>query len=80
MLGVILRLGIPSAFCATILYSQEIINLYFAGHMNDETKLAAIGLGNMIQNCLIISLMVSLNSAVETLVSQASGGGNPEFT
>jgi MATE family multidrug resistance protein len=44
--------------------------------MGDEVKLAAIGLGNMIQNCLVISVLISLNSALETLVSQASGGGN----
>mmetsp|Transcript_5539 Transcript_5539/g.8708 ORF Transcript_5539/g.8708 Transcript_5539/m.8708 type:complete len:173 (-) Transcript_5539:639-1157(-) len=38
--------------------------------------LAAIGLGNVIQNVLGLSIVIGLNAAIETLVSQAYGSGN----
>ncbi len=47
-LWVIFKLGVPAIICTLIFYLQEIINLVFAGHMEDKTMLAAIGLGNMI--------------------------------
>jgi Na+-driven multidrug efflux pump len=38
--------------------------------------LAGAGLGNMMINCLWISVYLGLNGALETLVSQAYGGKN----
>jgi hypothetical protein len=40
-----------------------------AGHLGDVKLLAAIGQGNMIQNCFIISPIVGLTSGFETLAS-----------
>jgi hypothetical protein len=37
---------------------------------------AAIGTGNMINTLFIISISVSMNASLETLVSQAAGSGN----
>lgn len=44
--------------------------------MNDPTKMAAIGLSNVIVYIMLLSLMIGLNSAQETLTSQAFGNGN----
>jgi Na+-driven multidrug efflux pump len=38
--------------------------------------IAAIGLGNLIQNIFIETIMWSFNASLENLVSQAAGGGN----
>jgi MATE family multidrug resistance protein len=52
---------------------QETINLIFIGQMNDPVKLAAVGMGNMIVNMFGVGTYFGLNSALETLVSQAYG-------
>lgn len=48
----------------------------FIGHLNDPTILAAAGIGNMILNLFGMGLFYGLNSALETLVSQAYGAKN----
>jgi Na+-driven multidrug efflux pump len=50
--------------------------LYVAGQMDDESIIAAIGLGNIIQNVMIEPIFVSLNAGMEILVSQAVGAKN----
>lgn len=52
------------------------MSVYTAGHLQDPALLAAIGLGNMIQNCIFLAPICGFNSAVETLGSQAVGMGN----
>ncbi len=47
--------------------------------MDDSSIIAAIGLGNIIQNSLIEPIFVSLNSGLEILVSQAVGANNLEI-
>ena len=44
--------------------------------MSDSTVIAAIGLGNIIQNSAIEPIFASLNSGLEILVSQAVGARN----
>lgn len=44
--------------------------------MDDPTKLAGIGIGNSVMNIVPYTLMVGVNSALGTLVSQAYGRGN----
>ena len=48
---------------------QEIVNLIFVGHLHSAAKLAAIGLGNTIQNMLGFSIIIGFNGALNTLVS-----------
>ena len=55
---------------------QELVNLYFVGHLGNAAKLAAVGLGNAIQNMIGISIIVGMNGALNSLVSQAGGAGN----
>ena len=52
------------------------INTYFVGHLNDPSMLAGTGMGNIVINMLCISVFISMNGAIETLVSQAYGTGN----
>jgi MATE family multidrug resistance protein len=48
----------------------------FIGHVGDSTTLAAVGIGNMIVNLMPYSIMIGVNSALETFVSQAYGRKN----
>jgi len=59
-----------------VIMIQEMVNLIFIGHLNDAKLLAGVGIGNMIQNVCGLSLVIGLNGALETLVSQANGAGN----
>ena len=55
---------------------QEQINLIFIGSLQDPAKLSGIGVGNMVMNLLPYALMIGINTALETLVSQAFGREN----
>lgn len=55
---------------------QELMNIYFVSHLDNKSYVSAVGLGNLIMNSLIISVLFSFNSVVETVVSQAAGTGN----
>lgn len=52
------------------------INTAFVGHTGDSAKLAGVGLGTLYVNIFCQSIILGLNGAVATLVSQAYGGGN----
>ena len=70
------NLGIPSVLCFVMMIVQEQINLIFIGNLNDPTKLAGIGLGNMVLNLFANGMLIGVNTALETLVSQAFGRQN----
>jgi hypothetical protein len=44
--------------------------------MSDGSIIAAIGLGNIIQNCVIEPIFTSINSGLEILVAPAVGAQN----
>lgn len=46
------------------------------GHLGSAHKIAAIGIGNAVQNCIAISVILGLNGALNTLISQSAGAGN----
>lgn len=51
----------------------DTINLLFIGHFGTKEEMAGVGMGEVIQNMTGLSLMKGMNSAIETLVSQARG-------
>jgi Na+-driven multidrug efflux pump len=48
---------------------QEIVNLIFVGHLENAAKIAAVGMGNAIQNMIGVSIIVGMNGALNSLVS-----------
>ena len=62
-------MAIPAILCYITLYVQEITNLYFVAMLKETELIAAIGLANMIQNCIGISLVAGINQSMETFVS-----------
>ena len=67
------NLGIPSILCFLMMTVQEQINVVFIGSLSDPAKLAGIGLGNMVLNLMPYAILLGVNTALETFVSQASG-------
>ena len=46
-----------------------LINMFFAGRLDDEYKLAGVGLGTTINHVLILSIVSGIANAMDTLVS-----------
>lgn len=55
---------------------MPVINLIFVGHYGNQAMIAGLGMANMINNILGMSLCLGMNGAVETLVSQSFGAKN----
>ena len=54
---------------------NEFSNTLFLGHSGSDAELAAVGLGNMMQNCCAVTLGIGLTGALDTFVNQAYGAG-----
>ena len=65
--------SIPAIFGQLFEMFVEIANMFFVGHLNDSVALASVGLGNMVINVTSYSIGIGLNSALDTLVTQAYG-------
>ena len=53
----------------------DLINISIIGRVGDTVALAAVSLGNIIIIMFVMSVMQGMNTALETLVSQAYGAG-----
>lgn len=71
-----LRLAIPSSITSTLGYLDEVINTLFITSLKDEVLIASVGLGNMTLNMIGMAVLIGLGTALDTLISQASGKGN----
>ena len=76
MVGVFCKITVPSICTNVLAFLTGTINAVIAGRMNDPSKLAAVGLANVCHAVMVLSLMIGLNCAQETLTSQAFGAGN----
>ena len=66
----------PTCISSFLNLVQGTINLIFIGHLNNATKLAGLGIATMFINMAGIAPSLGLNTALETLVSQAIGSQN----
>ena len=53
----------PAAITNTVAYGVCINNQVFAGHLNDATKMAVVGLTDVMLNIFFCSVLVGLNAA-----------------
>jgi len=72
----ILKLACPIIITSFLTILSQQINFMFVGNLNDTTSLAAVGLGNMFINICAFAFSFGMNTALETLVSQAYGAKN----
>ncbi|MFO0116865.1 MAG: MATE family efflux transporter [bacterium] len=57
----------------------DLINISIIGRVGDTVALAAVSLGNIIVIMFVMSVMQGMNTALETLVSQAYGANEPKL-
>jgi Na+-driven multidrug efflux pump len=69
----VFKQAVPSCLCMVLGMLQENINLIAMGHLNRPALIAGVGIGNMFMNMTGLSIVIGLNGALETLVSQAYG-------
>jgi Na+-driven multidrug efflux pump len=77
----VLELAVPTSLCSVINISVEILNLRFISKFSPDNEkiLDGVGMGNMTQNLLALSIILGFNSTIDTLVSQAAGAGNKQL-
>ena len=79
MFSCFIKLTIPAILTNLASFACVVCTGVFAGRLDDPTKLAVVGLSGVCCNIMILSVMIGLNSAQETLTSQAFGAGNLEL-
>ena len=72
----ILKIAVPAIVGQVFSFCMQTINMSFIGHLGDTNKVAGVGLGVLYSNIFCISIILGINSALATFVSQAFGSGN----
>lgn len=75
----ILSLAVPTMLFSGARSLQQSLNVIFIGLLNDPAKLAAVGMGNMVNNLVGMSCFFGFSAAMDTLQTQAAGAGNFEL-
>ena len=70
------KLSVPLLIYENMFYIIIVINVIFAGRLNDSTKMAGIGLGTTFNHIFGVSVFFGINTALETLITQTYGSGN----
>jgi len=74
----VLRIALPNMGALVLTLANEQTNVIMLGKSSSAGSLAAVGLGNMMQNCLGLSIGWGLLAALDSLVSQAYGAGSQD--
>ena len=80
MVSLFNKITIPAVLTNLLFYATIINDNIFAGHMEDPKNLAVVGLTNTCSQIMVHLLLIGLNSAQETLTSQAYGANNLHLT
>ena len=72
----VLSISIPAIISMISSFSIQVANTAFIGHLGDPAAMAGVGMATMYVNIFCNSLMVGLNSTLNTLISQAVGLGD----
>ncbi|CAJ1345895.1 unnamed protein product [Effrenium voratum] len=75
----LMKFALPTMLGNFLTLINEFTNTIALGHAGEDSELAAVGLGNMMQNCFGLSVAIGLTNALDTLVSQAHGAGENEL-
>ena len=69
MLKVFAKKSVPMVLANIVDQLIFFTNLVFAGHIGNESMLAALGLGSVFTHMMVLSFLVGLNASQETLTS-----------
>lgn len=79
LLGEVAVVAAPNIGALMLVLLNEQTNAIFLGRACGAPALAAVGLGNMMQNCFALSIGWGILGAMDTLVSQAHGAGQSDI-
>ena len=64
-----LKIAVPAIVTNLIGFATVVTNGVFAGRMDEPIKLASVGLASVCVNLMVLSILLGLNCAQETLTS-----------
>ena len=76
---IFLKLAVPAVLTTVLFCLCNVILVIFAGMLDDPIYVAVVGLTWTSVHTLAYSVIIGLNSAQETLTSQAYGSGNVQL-
>ena len=77
MVKTFLELGVPASISNLLeIAGLTVTQIIFAGTLEDPINLAAVGLASTVCMMMVFSVLIGLNTAQDTLASQAFGSGN----
>lgn len=79
VLAKIARNAVPALLNNFLGFINETTNVLFIGHLGSPAALAAVGIGNMLQNVCGLSIGIGIISGLDTLASQAHGAGHDDL-
>ena len=62
------KISIPLIIRQNLCYAVLLINVIFAGRLNDPAKMAGVGLGTTMNNVLGLCILFGINNAMSTLI------------
>ena len=65
----IMNIAIPNILTGFVQRTVDLVNLSFLGHLNDNALIAGVGMGSVCVNFMGWSIVIGMNSALDTLVS-----------
>jgi Na+-driven multidrug efflux pump len=69
----VIKLSVGPIISMVFYMIVQLVNTYFIGHSDEASLIAGVGMGNMLINVMAFAVMLGLNGALETLVSQSFG-------
>lgn len=69
MISILVKQAIPNSLGFLVGKLQENISMVFIGRLNKPELLAGVGIGSLAVNMLMTTVVIGLNSALDTLVS-----------
>ena len=77
MIKTFLKLAVPASITMLLdMAGFTVIPLIFAATLEDHINLAVVGLASTFSSIMVMSVLIGLNTAQDTLASQAFGAGN----
>mmetsp|Transcript_12782 Transcript_12782/g.21610 ORF Transcript_12782/g.21610 Transcript_12782/m.21610 type:complete len:275 (+) Transcript_12782:30-854(+) len=75
----ILKIALPAIFSSLVYKIRDTFNIIALGHLDEKELMAGVGMGNACIHLMGLSIILGLNSALDTLVSNAAGAGDLEL-
>ena len=70
----VVKACVPTILSNVFFFMVQMQNIYFMGQYSTDSQLmAAVGMGNMLTNVVLLATCLGFNGTIETFVSQSFG-------